>query len=76
MWLVLSSSGSVIGGMMTVVGLAASGKHPLNCVPVVAAVVLASFAKDWQTTYTAAIIAGLFGTTLAPILDAFVSTRF
>ena len=60
-------NGPVIGGILTVVGFAAFGKHPLNCVPVLAGVVLASLIKVWEPTTTVVIIAGLFGTTLAPI---------
>ncbi len=60
-------NGPVIGGILTVVGFAAFGKHPLNCVPVLAGVVLASLVKVWEPTTTVVIIAGLFGTTLAPI---------
>ncbi len=66
-----SFNGPVIGGIMTVVGFAAFGKHPLNCIPVLAGVVLASFVKVWETTTTVVIIAGLFGTTLAPISGQF-----
>jgi hypothetical protein len=64
-------NGPVIGGVLTVVGFAAFGKHPLNCVPVLAGVVLASFLKVWETSTTVVIIAGLFGTTLAPISGQF-----
>ena len=60
-------NGPVIGGILTVVGFAAFGKHPLNCLPVLAGVVLASLIKIWEPTTTGVIIAGLFGTTLAPI---------
>ncbi len=64
-------NGPVIGGIMTVVGFAAFGKHPLNCLPVLAGVVLASLLKIWDTTTTVVIIAGLFGTTLAPVAGQF-----
>ncbi len=60
-------NGPVIGGVLTVVGFAAFGKHPRNTVPILLGVVLASFLTIWETTTTAVIIAGLFGTTLAPI---------
>ena len=60
-------NGPVIGGILTVVGFAAFGKHPLNCIPVLIGVVLASLITVWETTTTIVIIAGLFGTTLAPI---------
>ena len=62
-----SFNGPVIGGILTVVGFAAFGKHPANCLPVLAGVVLASLVKVWETSTTVVIIAGLFGTTLAPL---------
>ncbi len=60
-------NGPIIGGVLTVVGFAAFGKHPLNTVPVLAGVVLGSLITIWDTSATTVIIAGLFGTTLAPI---------
>lgn len=60
-------NGPIIGGVLTVVGFAAFGKHPRNTLPVLVGVVLASLVKIWETTTTMVIIAGLFGTTLAPI---------
>lgn len=60
-------NGPVIGGLLTVVGFAAFGKHPPNCLPVLAGVVLASLFKVWDIPATTVVIAGLFGTTLAPI---------
>ncbi len=60
-------NGPVIGGLMTVVGFAAFGKHARNCLPVFFGVYLASLVKAWETSSTTVVIAGLFGTTLAPI---------
>jgi hypothetical protein len=60
-------NGPVIGGILTVVGFAAFGKHALNCVPVMVGVVLAASVKIWEPTTTVVIIAGLFSTTLAPV---------
>ena len=60
-------NGPVIGGLLTVVGFAAFGKHPVNCIPVLIGVLLASFLKIWDASTTVVVIAGLFGTTLAPI---------
>jgi len=62
-----SFNGPVIGGIFTVVGFGAFGKHPRNCIPILFGVFIASFVKIWETNTTAVIIAGLFGTTLAPI---------
>ncbi len=60
-------NGPVIGGILTVVGFAAFGKHPRNTLPVLAGVYIASLLKVWSGGSTGVIIAGLFGTTLAPI---------
>ena len=60
-------NGPVIGGILTVVGFAAFGKHPRNTLPVLVGVYIASLLKIWGGGSTGVIIAGLFGTTLAPI---------
>ncbi|MCK9266196.1 DUF1576 domain-containing protein [bacterium] len=60
-------NGPIVGSILTVVGFAAFGKHVRNCFPILIGVVLASFMKIWETSTTIVIIAGLFGTTLAPI---------
>ncbi len=62
-----SFNGPVVGGILTVVGFAAFGKHTKNCIPVLAGVYIASLFKIWGNAGTGLIIAGLFGTTLAPI---------
>ncbi len=64
-------NGPVIGGILTVVGFAAFGKHVKNCVPILLGVYLASMLKMWDGGSTPVIIAGLFGTTLAPIAGQF-----
>ena len=60
-------NGPVIGGVMTVVGFAAFGKHLRNCVPILVGVYLASLFKTWQGGQTELVMSALFGTTLAPI---------
>ncbi len=62
-----SLNGPVVGGVLTVVGFAAFGKHTRNCVPILLGVYLGSLLKVWESTTTEVIITGLFGTTLAPI---------
>ena len=64
-------NGPVIGGILTVAGFAAFGKHVKNCMPVLVGVYLASLVKTWELGSTPMIIAGLFGTTLAPIAGQF-----
>lgn len=60
-------NGPVIGGILTVVGFSAFGKHPRNCLSVLVGVALAAQLKIWGMDSTGVILAGLFGTTLAPI---------
>ena len=62
-----SFNGPVIGGIITVVGFSAYGKHLRNCIPIFAGVFLASLIQVWETNATRVIMAGLFGATLAPI---------
>ncbi len=60
-------SGPIIGGLLTMVGFAAFGKHPKNCIPVMLGVFIASFFKVWDTSSTTVIMAALFSTSLGPI---------
>lgn len=64
-------NGPILAGILTVVGFAAFGKHPLNVIPVLIGVSLASYLKVWDTSSTVVLIGGLFGTTLAPITGEF-----
>ena len=60
-------NGATIGGIMTVVGFGAFGKHLKNVVPVVAGVYLGSLLKIWNIYDPSVQLAALFGTCLAPI---------
>lgn len=60
-------NGPVIGGIFTVVGFGACGKHVRNAVPVMAGVFIVSQFNIHDTASTFALMAALFGTTLAPI---------
>ena len=60
-------NGPVIGGIFTVVGFGAYGKHLKNVWPVIAGVTLVNILNIHETTASYTIIAALFGTTLAPI---------
>jgi len=64
-------NGPVVGGILTVVGFAAFGKHIKNCLPILVGVILAAQLKIWEIGATPVIIAGLFGTTLAPVAGQF-----
>ncbi len=60
-------SGPVMGGIFTVVGFAAFGKHPRNALPVMAGVFLISLFGIHRMNAPTALLAALFGTTLAPL---------
>ena len=64
-------NGPTIGGIFTVVGFSATGKHLRNILPVMAGVLSASEAKSWNITDPSAILALLLSTTLAPIAGEF-----
>ncbi len=60
-------NGPVMAGIFTVVGFSAFGKHPKNAVPILVGVMLSAYFNIWESSSTSVIIAGLFGTTLAPV---------
>jgi hypothetical protein len=60
-------NGPTIGGIFTVVGFGASGKHLKNVLPILLGVFLVSYFSVHDVNSTAALLAALFGTTLAPI---------
>lgn len=64
-------NGPVIASLLTVVGFSAFGKHPGNCLPIVAGVMLGGLFFGADFSSTSFIISALFGTTIAPIAGAF-----
>lgn len=64
-------NGPTIGGILTIVGFAAFGKHPLNIMPIMAGIFLGSLAKPWNINDPAIVLTTLFGSTLAPIAGQF-----
>lgn len=64
-------NGPTIGGVFTVVGFGAFGKHIKNVTPILIGVYIASLFQIWDTNATGALLAALFGTTLAPIPGQF-----
>ncbi len=63
-------NGPVMGGVFTVIGFAAFGKHPCNIIPVMAGVG-AGGALLHSLDNPSIQLAGLFGTTLAPLSGHF-----
>ena len=64
-------SGPVLGGLLTVMGFAAFGKHPANVWPVLVGVMLAAVTFDQDLFARGVILGALFGTTLAPLAGQF-----
>lgn len=64
-------NGPTIGGIFTIVGFSATGKHLRNIAPVMIGVVIASLTKTWNLTEPSAMLALLLSTTLAPIAGEF-----
>ncbi len=70
-------NGPVIGGIFTVVGFGAFGKHLKNCIPIYIGVFLAAILRAFIIddftilSSTGVLITALFGTTLAPIVGIF-----
>ena len=64
-------NGPTIGAIMTVAGFSAFGKTPKNILPIMIGVFIGSLAKPWHVDDPSAVLAALFGTTLAPIAGRF-----
>lgn len=60
-------NGPTIGGIFTVVGFGACGKHLKNVLPILLGVFLISYFSVHDVYSTVALLAALFGTTLAPV---------
>ncbi len=68
-------SGPIIGGIFTVAGFSAFGKHPKNTIPILIGVFIASILNTSNPVSTSNLLAALFGTTLAPIAGEFGLVR-
>lgn len=64
-------SGPVVGGILTLMGFAGGGKHIRNCLPVMAGVAVGCLLMRTSPAVESLQIAGLFGTTLAPMSGTF-----
>jgi len=60
-------NGPIIGGIYTVVGFGAFGKHSKNIIPVMIGVYIGAYFNVWEVNTIGPLLAALFGTTLAPI---------
>ena len=64
-------NGPTLGGIATIIGFSAFGKHALNIVPVMVGVGIGAYSMHYMPDYPSLQLAGLFGTTLAPIAGHF-----
>ncbi len=64
-------NGPTIGGILTIMGFSAFGKHARNIIPVMAGVFLGSALMHWKLSDPAVQLACLFCTTLAPVSGYF-----
>jgi hypothetical protein len=64
-------NGPTLGGVLTMVGFAAFGKHVLNVLPVMLGVYLGSRILVWEPAQPGPLLAALFSTTLAPLSGRF-----
>jgi hypothetical protein len=64
-------NGPTLGGLLTIMGFASFGKHPRNCWPVAAGVIVATLVFGKSLTDPGPVLALLFGTTLAPLAGEF-----
>ncbi|HZK25017.1 MAG TPA: DUF1576 domain-containing protein [Oscillospiraceae bacterium] len=64
-------NGPTLGGVFTIAGFGAFGKHPRNCWPLMAGVFIGSHLSVWTAAEPGPLLAALFGTTLAPIAGSF-----
>lgn len=62
-----SFNGPTLGGIFTMIGFAAFGKHPRNIIPIMIGVYLGSIISVYDTTSPGSMLAALYGTCLAPI---------
>ena len=64
-------NGPTVGGILTIMGFSAFGKHAGNILPVIAGVLLGGVVMHWSLNDSAVQLACLFCTTLAPISGYF-----
>lgn len=64
-------NGPTIGGVLTIMGFSAFGKHAFNILPIMAGVTLGGVVMHWSLSDPAVQLACLFCTTLAPVSGYF-----
>lgn len=64
-------NGPTVAGMLALSGFGALGKHPRNCLPIMAGVWAVAWPKIWAPADPGPLLAALFCTTLAPFCGRF-----
>ena len=64
-------NGPTIGGILTVVSVAAYGAHLKNTVPIIVGTLLANYLNRWDPTYPSNVLAILFSVGLVPMAGEF-----
>lgn len=64
-------NGPTLGGIFTIVGFGAFGKHLKNILPIFLGVSIGAITKIWNINDPSILLAALFGTALAPISGEF-----
>jgi hypothetical protein len=64
-------NGPIIGGLITLSGFSAFGKHFKNSLPILLGVYLSTLAKPWNASDPSMLLTALFGTNLAPIAGSY-----
>jgi hypothetical protein len=64
-------NGPVLGGIFTVIGFAAFGKHPGNTAPIIVGILLGALATGQSPGATGVLVVVLFGTALAPMAGVY-----
>lgn len=64
-------NGASVGGIITVIGFGAAGKHLKNIPPIMLGITIASLSPTWSITDPGPVLALMFGTTLAPTAGQF-----
>ena len=64
-------NGPTVGGILTIIGFSAFGKHAFNILPVMAGVALGGVVMNWSLNDSVVQLACLFCTTLAPVSGYF-----
>ncbi|MBE6973362.1 MAG: DUF1576 domain-containing protein [Ruminococcaceae bacterium] len=64
-------NGPTVGGILTIMGFSAFGKHIFNILPIMSGVILGGVVMHWSLSDPAVQLACLFCTTLAPVSGYF-----